>query len=361
MDTRTLYENILSSLRDGIIVIDTNKRVTFFNQAAESLLDLPISQALGRSFDNLPGMDSESRLLVGDTLSTGKTYSSYKRTLALKRQGKTLFLDITTSPLFNERGNICGVVLVLRDFTMVRDLEDEVRRKDILASIGSVAAGIAHEIKNPLGSIIGASQLLYEEVKNNSELSQCLKIVLKEAERVNRLIEDLLSLTKPTKLNRKKVNIHEILKNILLLERASSANKEVNFQEEYDPSLPEILADKEKLTQVFLNLIRNGLEAMSGRGTLKLVTKVSTDYHVSRVGLEKRPRPMIVVEIHDQGKGIPEEDMAKLFTPFYTTKPKGVGLGLVVSHKIVEEHEGFIKVESKIGRGTIFKVYLPLS
>ncbi|HWP49005.1 MAG TPA: ATP-binding protein [Candidatus Limnocylindrales bacterium] len=358
MDIKTLYENILSSLRDGIIVIDINKKITLFNQAAEHLLDLPASQACGKNFDDLPAMDSEIRLLIRDTLLTGKTFSSHKRSLFLKN-GKTLSLDIATSPLFNQQGDIYGVVIVLRDLTAIKDLEEEIRRKDILASMGSVAAGIAHEIKNPLGSIIGASQLLYEEVKNNPELAEYLKVVIKEAERVNRLIEDLLSLTKPTRLNFKKVNIHEILKNILLLESASSTK--IIFQEEYDPSLPEILADREKLTQVFLNLIHNGIEAMSGQGIIKLVTRVSTDCYISRTGPEKRSRPMIVVEIHDQGEGIPEDAIEKLFTPFYTTKPKGVGLGLAISHKIIEEHEGFIKVESKIGKGSIFKVYLPLS
>jgi two-component system nitrogen regulation sensor histidine kinase GlnL len=360
MDVKAYYENILASLRDGIVVLDASKKITLFNQAAEYLLDLPVSQALGRNFDDLAMMDSEVRLLVRDTLLTGKTFSCHKRNLSLRNR-RNLSLGITISPLFSGEGDIYGVVVVLRDYTIVRDLEEEVRRKDILASLGSIAAGVAHEIKNPLGSIIGASQLLQEEIKNNLELSQYAKVVVKEAERVNRLIEDLLSLTKPTRLNRKKFNIHEILKNILLLEGASPANASIAFQEAYDPSLPEIVADKERLTQVFLNLVRNGIEAMSGKGTLKLVTRASTDYHVTRINGEKRHYPMIVIEVHDEGDGISEEAMERLFTPFYTTKPKGVGLGLVISHKIIEEHEGFIKIESKVGRGSIFKVYLPLS
>ena len=221
-----------------------------------------------------------------------------------------------------------------------------------------MAAGLAHEIKNPLGGIKGAAQLLERELSDESEMREYTRIMLKEVSRVNRIVEELLALTSPRKLRVEAVNLHRIIGDLCKLQRRAVGDRKVIILQQFDPSIPSFLADEELLIQVFLNLIKNAVEAVGEVGLIRIVTRVHADYRMTQQG-ERRTR-MVAVDISDDGPGIPKEQQEQLFTPFFTSKATGTGLGLVICQKIVTEHRGILKVQSSPGKGTVFTVMLPL-
>jgi two-component system nitrogen regulation sensor histidine kinase GlnL len=171
-------------------------------------------------------------------------------------------------------------------------------------------------------------------------------------------VEELLDLSSPRKLQPVPVNLHKVLGDIVLLQKRSVSGKSISFQQHFDPSIPPILADEERLTQLFLNLLKNAVEAIDEDGVIKISSRVVADYSMTQKG-ERRAR-MVAVDVADDGPGMPKELMEQLFTPFFTTKTKGTGLGLAICQKIVSEHRGMLKVESETGHGTVFTVMIPL-
>jgi two-component system nitrogen regulation sensor histidine kinase GlnL len=264
----------------------------------------------------------------------------------------------TTSPLLLGSGERLGTIVVLRDLSNIRELEGALRQGDRLSVLGTLAAGLAHEIKNPLGGIKGAAQLLERELPEGSEQRDYIRVMLKEVQRVNRIVEELLQLVSPRKLEPAPVNLHRILGDIVLLQKGAAAGKRITFQQQFDPSIPPILADEALLVQLFLNLVKNALEAVEEDGLVRVSSRVVAEYSLTQKG-ERRSR-MVAVEVADNGPGISPEQLENLFTPFYTTKSKGTGLGLAICQKIVADHRGLIKVESEPGTGTTFTVMLPL-
>ena len=242
--------------------------------------------------------------------------------------------------------------------SLLKELEQFSHNLDHLTNIESLALGMAHEIRNPLGGIRASAQLLRQELEN-PEQQEYLDVVISEVDRINRLIERMMDFTRPRELNINEINIHKVLKDIIVLERESIAQKHIRLEQVYDPSLPLINADEDQLKQVFFNLIRNAIEASSDKGKIQLITRVSTRYTI-KTSRDANSMQSIVVEIIDSGTGINETAMKNLFTPLYTTKSKGSGLGLPISLKIVENHGGKIKITSEEGLGTTVQVFLPV-
>jgi two-component system nitrogen regulation sensor histidine kinase GlnL len=233
-----------------------------------------------------------------------------------------------------------------------------VRRSDRLSILGTLAAGLAHEIKNPLGGIKGATQLMAMELPEQSPLREYTEVMIREVERVNDIIEELMDLARPRPPQWSPVNLAKVLGNIVLLQKEAHQGKNIDFQLDFDPSIPPLRGDENLLTRLFLNLIKNAAEAIGKQGRVTVSTKVDPNYHLTKPG--SRPVPMIMIEIQDNGKGIDPETLEQIFTPFYTTKNKGSGLGLATCQKIISEHEGFLKVDSTPGNGTRISVSLPL-
>jgi signal transduction histidine kinase len=216
---------------------------------------------------------------------------------------------------------------------------------DKLAALGTIAAGMAHEIKNPLASIKGLTQVLPENLEDMEFIRKYSEIVPRQLDRINRIVEDLLTFGQPKDLSMQNVEIADILEEVLRLVENQCLKAEIKIEREY-AKVPPILADAEKLSQAFMNVILNAVQAMPSGGVLKCRVK-STPGNV-------------VVEIGDSGGGIPEERLPNIFDPFYTTKDKGSGMGLAVAYRIVREHAGEISVESEVGKGTVFKLCLPI-
>jgi len=353
--TRISWENILTSLEDGVILVDRHGKVSFFNQAAEMLTDLPESQVLRQDYSSVFGKTPWLVEMVQKSEPPRQTGSRGDGDL-IKPRGRQVPVSLTVSPLEDQAGRFLGTILLLRDLTHRKEMEEDLKRADRLALLGTLAAGLAHEIKNPLSGIKGAAQLLKREVNGNPSLLQYADIVVREVDRVNRLIEQLLDLSQPAKLNFAALNIHEILDHVLLLESEAVASSAFTVRKNFDPSLPSIRGDRAQLTQVFLNLVKNSFQAMQGRGTLRVTTRMETDFHIREHGRERGK--FIWVDIEDDGPGIKEEDLPHIFSPFFSTKNNGTGLGLSVCYSIIKEHGGMIRVESREAAGASFKVSL---
>lgn len=354
---RSYFANVINSVGDGVIVLDKHHRITLMNPAAEEISGISRRQAEGNKFASVFNGEDVLMEMVIKTSETGMTISDHGN-IVLKKGLHITPVNATSSPLLLADGERIGIVLVLRDITNIRELEDAVRQADRLSTLGALAAGLAHEIKNPLGGIKGAAQLLERELPAGSELSEYTTIMLREVERVNKIVEELLSLTTPRKLVLSSVDLHRILSDIITLQKGALGIKAITFQQNLDLSIPPILADESLLMQLFLNLIKNAVEAVDGTGIIRVSTRMVSDYSMTNKG--ERPLRMVAIDISDNGPGVGQENLNNIFTPFFTTKSKGTGLGLAICHKIVSEHRGMIKVDSDPGRGSTFTVMLPL-
>ncbi|TMA42472.1 MAG: PAS domain-containing protein [Deltaproteobacteria bacterium] len=359
------WTDVLASIEDGVVVIDSAGVVADLNPAAEQLVGVSAPQAVGKRVDDLFGGERGRRAqrgalhwageLVRDTLAQGVARRRGEGLLRSRRGD--VEVNAACAPLHDGDGTVAGAVLVLRDLTLQRALEATGRRAERLAALGTVALGLAHEIKNPLGGIKGAAQLLRGAV-DDPELVHCTDIIIREVERLDGLVEHLRELSVPPRLDLQPVNIHRVLNDVLALQRQAPAWGETALRVEFDPSLPAVRGDRAQLTQVFLNLVKNALEALSGRGELRVSTRIETRYHIRR-GRGRGQFLSVVVE--DTGPGVPPEDAAQLFSPFFSTKAGGSGLGLALCHRIVAEHGGTIAHEPRPGGGARFRVTLPVS
>jgi two-component system nitrogen regulation sensor histidine kinase GlnL len=354
------YESVLAGLPDAVIAVDAALHVVFWNAAAEELTARSSRRAQGRKLGELfpPGASLVSRL--AETLAMGEGRSEAEGTVD-RADGRSVPVSIVTAPLFARDGTVEEAVAVLRDVSRIRQLEDEVRRGETLAAAGRMAVGVAHEIRNPLGAVRGAIQLLERELGGDGRLREYTTVMLREVDRVNRIIESLLDLGRPVQLRPVPVNLHQILERILLLHEEAARTRGAVLVRRYDPSLPPILGDEDRLVQVVHNLVGNALDAMKGGGRLTLATRVSLNPLYGKMDVGAGHRGMVELSVADEGPGIPAAARARIFDPFFTTKERGLGLGLALCHRILEEHRGAIHVESTEGRGTVVTCFLPIA
>ena len=357
--TRLDYEGLLAGLPDAVVGVDDGLRVMLWNPAAESLLGRSARRTVGRALKEVFPPDTSLVRHLGDTLATGESRSESEAVIE-SGDGRPVHVSIVTAPLAR-RGDVEAAVAVIRDMTRLHQLEAEVRRGETLAAAGQIAMGLAHEIRNPLGAIRGAVQLMRRELGDDPRLGEYTDVLFKEVDRVNRIIEMLLDIGRPVTLRPVPLNVHQLLERVALLSEEMAGQRGVQIVRRYDPSLPPILADEDRILQVFHNLVRNALEAMDRGGRLTLVTRLSMNPLFAKVDLGHGQRSMAEIQVMDDGQGIPEATRARLFTPFFTTKDKGLGLGLALCHRIVEEHRGAIQVSSELGRGTTVSCFLPIA
>ncbi len=250
-------------------------------------------------------------------------------------------------------GLTAGILIELQRHERRRSeaLSVELVRERHLASLGQMAAGLAHEIKNPLGSIKGAAEILGDDFPEGSRKHEMMHVLIKETDRLNRVVDDFLNFARPRPIVREPTRINAVLDGVVSQIAADATARHVKIVRDFDTRIPEAPLDAEKLHQVFLNLALNAVAAMPGGGILAVATR-----HASMDG-----RPHIVVTFRDEGAGIREEDMERVFDPFFTRSEKGTGLGLSISHTIVQNHGGRIEVASVHPRGTQFSVILPIA
>ncbi|MBI5642054.1 MAG: PAS domain S-box protein [Deltaproteobacteria bacterium] len=347
------YEDIIENLSEGVIAIDLGKKVSVFNQSAEKMSGVSRSLVIGKDLNEVFRRDVRLTEMLAKTLDEGRLFAEYEEKLH-RRFGGTLPVGITTSQIFDLNGNLSGAAALIKDLSGIKSLEAGSLRKERLAYIGAFAANLAHEIKNPLSGIRGAAQLLSKKVKDES-LSDYTGVIMKEADRLNNILNGMLDFARPAKLNKTEINIHKILDSTVLLLQEGLPRSA--FVKTYDPSIPDVMGDEGQLTQVFLNLVKNAKEAISKDGHIQISTRILTEFHLVEEG--SPGGKMVSIEVKDDGCGIKQSDLENIFTPFFTTKPKGSGLGMAISLKIIKEHGGLLKIDSTPGKGTSVTVYLP--
>jgi two-component system, NtrC family, nitrogen regulation sensor histidine kinase GlnL len=352
----TYYATVIDSVGDGVIVVGRDGLITLCNPAAEEITGLSRRQTLGATFEKLFSLETTLLEMVTKTIRTGITISDHEN-VVVRSAGRITPVAVTCYPLILADGENIGAILTLKDITYIRELEAAVRQADRLSTLGTLAAGLAHEVKNPLGGIKGAAQLLERELTEDSDLLEYTRVMIRETERIDHIIRELLELASPRGLKLTPVNLHKVLGDILLLQKQSVAERDISFVSHFDPSIPDIMADEEMLTRLFLNLIRNAIDALGETGQLTVTSRVLSDF---RMAQNERSSRMVALEVSDDGPGIPQADLENIWTPFFSTKSTGTGLGLTICHKIVAEHRGMIKVESDFAHGTKFTVLLPL-
>lgn len=352
------YALILENIDDAIIAVDQQGKIIYFNSSAQLFSGLSEKQSINQSFFECFQGQETLCYLARTTLEEGRSISSHETVTLRTANSQHRQVSITASPIFPASAPQQGAVIVLHDLTRVRSLESAVRNADRLAMIETMAAGLAHEIKNPLGGIKGSAQLLQMELDGNAELQEYTQLIVRETTRVNRIIEDLLNLSRPRKAQLESVNISQLLNEIVTLQKNTVSERGVVFEWLLDPSIPDIPGDRDRLMSLFLNLIKNSCEATIENSQITIKTRIDTEYHLRLP--DTSPTPMVQISISDQGPGISDLELEKIFTPFYTTKEGGNGLGLPICQKIVSNHGGLLEFIKRPKGGTKVKVSLPL-
>ncbi|HET7752631.1 MAG TPA: ATP-binding protein [Anaeromyxobacteraceae bacterium] len=337
----TLSRASLDSMSDAVLVVGADGGVLHLNPAAEDLFGRSRERAVGLPVRALPG-GSQLALLADRARDT--EMASYSEFAAPNDPG--MLVSAEAAPLLD--GPACaGAVVTLR----------LPRSSSRALDFDALAAGLAHEIKNPLAGLQGSAELLAKEADGVAR--EYAQVIAREAKRVDGLVRELLDLARPAALQTVPVNIHSIMGDVRILARGLPGADRISFVERYDPSLPDVLGDPEKLTQVVLNLVRNAIDASAPVPHPEVVFETG----VASVRLRAasgRTRPLARVSILDNGTGISDSMMARLFTPFATSKAQGTGLGLAVSRRIVEAHGGRIEVRNRPTGGVDATLFLPL-
>lgn len=254
-------------------------------------------------------------------------------------------LLLVALPVVDGEERFTGNILLIQDLSKIKNLENEVRRNERLAALGKMAAGVAHELRNPLSSIKGLAVLLKSKLEKDKHGTEKADILVQEVERLNRSIGELLDYARPHKLQKEVIQLEDVLTKAVSLIRVDAESAKVTLQPGYKDKMIRVYADQDKLNQVFLNLFLNSIQAMERGGILKIETYKQED--------------RAICHIEDNGCGLDEDGVSKVFDPYFTTKNDGTGLGLAMSAKIIEEHSGSIEFKSEVGVGTIVKINLP--
>jgi two-component system sensor histidine kinase HydH len=341
---KTYTENVVESMADGLISIDREGKIVTLNRQAgeilgsgrERLEGMKITSVLGEGIGRILG-SMEGQALVRDR----------EMDIHTDKSGR-IPLSLSVAPLKDETGQEMGSVLLIKDMREIRDLQEKVHRSERLASLGRLAAGVAHEIRNPLSSIKGFAQYFVKRFSGHDEEQGYASVMVKEVDRLNRVITDLLDFAGPKEPRREPQSLETIAEQAVKLLTPDLEARKVEVVREYEPDLPAVSVDRDRISQVFINLLLNALESMEAGGEI-------------RIGLRRcGPPPAVEASVADTGAGIPEGDLEKVFEPFFSGKKKGTGLGLAIVHQIIESHRGDIRVESRPGEGTVFRIRLPL-
>ena len=343
---KNLMRNILQSIPTGVLTLDSRGTVTSLNNATERLLGLRASAVVGRRLEEFP-VSADLVAWIRQARSGERLVDEADLTLTVE-SGRRATVRASATELRDEAGWSEGLVVLLRDITEVSRLEAQLRRADKLAALGTLAAGVAHEVKNPLHALTLNLHLLEKEVgtrDSSSEAHEYCTILRSEVQRIDRIVENFLRFSKPSIPEAKQLDLHALLERVVSLLAFEAADHSVAIETAFDPTLTAITGDEGQLSQVFLNLGINALQAMPAGGALVVRTRLD--------------RGWAEVAVEDSGPGIEADIVPHIFDPYFTTHPRGVGLGLAIAHRIVEGHRGTMDVETAAGRGTTMIVRLP--
>jgi PAS domain S-box-containing protein len=351
-DVRNFTESIIQSIGSGIIITEMDDTITYINRAGERISGYSKDDLIGKSFSIFALREKQS--IVHSLLNIPDDLDTRREGWMKKKDHIEFPVGFTINNHLSITGEMIGKIVIFRDLTNVYKIQEEILRMDRLVSLGKLASGIAHELRNPLAGIKTTAQALGEELSRDDPRREYLNRITKEIDRLNELLKTFFSFAKPQKLNLVHCNIKAIINEIIPFLIKEIAEKGIRFVETYPPQLPKIKVDKNQMYQVFLNLFLNAIQAMPNGGELKI--EVSPVISISLDGPKKN---FIKIVVSDTGTGIPTHIIQKIFDPFFTTKPRGIGLGLSITYQIIKKHGGTIKVESQLEKGTSIVINLP--
>jgi PAS domain S-box-containing protein len=346
--TRDFLSNVIESSGEAIITLDADWRTTSWNRAAENIYGWSFEEMAGQTLDRLlpPGPEFEQeKARAVEKVPAGRTLRHYE-TSRVRKDGGEITVHVTHAPLFDAGGRFVGSTVTSHDMTEVKKLWARLREQERLASLGQLAAAVAHEVKNPLAGIRGACDILakgYGEDDRRFELGQ---EVLRQVDRLTHTVRDLLLFARPKTKKPVPTDIHLVLERVLKLIREDPQSRLVEVERLYDLDMPLLHVDPQQVEQVFFNVVVNAHEAMDHRGTLTVAT-------------EQRDAEAWIV-IRDTGRGIPQDAAKKVFEPFFTTRTRGSGLGLAIVKNIVQAHDGTVTATSPAEGGTEIAITLPM-
>ena len=341
---QVVHRDVIESIQSGLVTTDLGGRITSINRAGTEILARSEAELLGTDIVDTELFDSESwhRYAVIASEQGGR----HRAEVEIGRDGSTVHIGFSLSMLHDGDGRQRGYILIFQDFTRWRELEEQVRIKDRMAAVGELAAGIAHEIGNPLAAISGSVQMLNRSLEERPGERRLLDILLKESQRLDRTIKGFLRFARPKERSTVPFDVAELLaENCDLLRNSPELGERHELEVELDPPSVQIHADPDQISQIFWNLVRNALRAMEDGGSLRVAGRPEGDRYL--------------LEVSDSGHGMSEEERANLFHPFQSFFDTGTGIGMAIVYRIVEEHGGRVTVSSRPGGGTRITVELP--
>ncbi len=353
MDTTVLLMQMVSTIRAGILAVDTRKQILFINPAARDLLSLPVTTPLeGQTIDEIFCHSPQFLTFLSKALH-GHTHLD--RTEVRLTGPRSVILGVTVTPLPHPDGGPWGIVALFKDLTQIERGEEQAQLKDRLAALGQMAAGLAHEMRNPLASIKVTVGLLRKPLAEHPDLDRKLRSIIGEVQRLNQTITDCLAFARPIRFEPRRARIEEIVEKVLSQVVSLEHTYPFHIVRRFDPKTPEIWLDAQQLEIVFFNIINNAIDAVRQRHGTIIISTGSTSHEDN-----EDTAPALVVTVSDNGEGIPPTRIPTLFTPFFTTKGKGSGLGLANAKKIIDHLHGAIEVTSEVGVGTTFTIRIPV-
>lgn len=343
------HKGIIQNISSGILTIDFNEKITFINTAALRVLEYDYKEIQNRSIRDIFAEKNQADEILSDLLKNEIMFESREVNL-LTRTGKVIPIGFSTAILKTEEEKFSSVIISFRDLSSIIAFRNQMERIDRLTTLGEVSAGIAHEIRNPLAGIKTSAQVLEESFSPTDFRTQLVQRIVKEIDRSNELLKKFFKFARPGKPKQEFVTLAPIIDGVSILLATKMRKKGIGFIKEYTDDLPQVYVDENQLEQVIMNLLLNAMDSIKEKGEIRVQTSL-----MQGRGSDK----LVCLKISDNGCGIEDENLEKIFNPFYTTKNDGVGLGLSISSRLIEEIGGFIEVESALGKGTSFTISLP--
>jgi len=354
---RPFLEGLLKNMEGGVFTIDLNKNVMSFNKAAEWITGYCYEEVIGKPCAEIfKGSVCRESCMFERVIKTGVP-ANRSDIVIIGKDDHQIFVSYSAFRLDDVHGKTRGMAVIFRDITELKNLREQLLQSEKLAVMGQLAAGVAHEINNPINGIITYIHLFLKRLEENRLEPQVwvkdLKLVERETMRIGRLVRNLLNFSRKTEPDLRPISLPRLIDDTLPLLEDQFLLKNINITKKYDDNLPEVLGDFNQLQQVVVNLVLNAIQAVDKQGKIEI--------GLSAEG-KKGSECFVICNITDNGIGIPEEDLDKIFDPFYTTKKgeiSGIGLGLTIVQQIVRTHHGRISIKSKVGEGTTVTVRLP--
>ena len=350
------FRHLVFNLRTGVLAITRDGHVAAMNDMAYRLLGLMQRPTdIGRPFPEVLTDCPEVTRVLQQAFDSADLPN--RAEMRLRKTGRAI--GYTLSHIHDDDDRMVGATLFFKDLTRVEQLEERERLRDRLATLGEMAAAIAHEVKNPLASIEVMAGVLKRQLPNEGEALETLNDIIKEAKMANAIVVEVLEFVRPIQLQVERAALDDVIKDSITLAEGKMRRGAVSIGMHLAPEVPPLLADGHQLRQLFSNLLANAFEALGGEGHVEIRGTLLPGEEEPAGATEPQP-PQVVVEVRDNGPGISPDDLERIFSPFFTTKPQGTGLGLAIVRKVVDAHDGHIDAVSARGHGATFRVTLPV-